>query len=92
MKRTTTKMAGPKPRTIRKAARKPPPPTCMKRHPVANWGDPCPVCDSEAAAFAAQLRDPPAEMVIRAHNGTVTFFRIPKHLQRRRLPPGRRAR
>lgn len=46
----------------------------------------------EAAAFAAQLANPPEELVLRSHDGKATYFRIPKHLQRKRNLPARRIR
>lgn len=85
MKRTQTKAGGPKPRTIPKRATKPKRPTCMKGHSVTEWGAPCHECDADAAAWAAQLANPPEEMVLRSGDARTTqFFRIPKHLRPRR--------
>lgn len=64
----------------------------MKGHPVHEWGAPCHVCDAEAAAFAAQLANPPAELVIRSHDGSATTYSIPKHLLRRHGRIGQTAR
>jgi hypothetical protein len=55
----------------------------MKGHPITEWGAPCHVCDAEAAAFAAQLGNPPEELVVRTYDGKATYFRIPKHLRPR---------
>lgn len=54
----------------------------MAGHPVPDWGQPCPLCDADAAAWAAQLANPPATLVIRSHDGTATTYGIPKHLLR----------
>jgi len=56
----------------------------MAGHLLAEWGQPCAACADEADAWAAQLANPPEELVLRSHDGKATYFRIPKHLRPRR--------
>lgn len=80
---TPKKTAGPKPRTVARAAKKPPRrQPCHLGHP--GYADACSICDEiSTASFQETIRNPPAVMVIRCRDGSPpTYYRVPKHARR----------